>query len=347
MGRKSLMGNGVLNWETPISELGLDLTPNSEFFVRSHFPVPPAELSTWVLRVDGAVKSPRVFTYEDLTEMKQETVVTTLECAGNGRTAYESAAPGELRWGVGAVGTATWDGVPVSVILGKVRVTDAAKELVGEGADSGFVPGSSKAVNYQRGLPLKKALAKGTLIALKMNGRVLPPEHGYPARLVVPGWYGMASVKWLSRLTLRSGEPFAGYYNATKYVYVEKSHGQTRTEPVTQIRVKSLVTAPADGESLPVGKKLTIRGKAWSGAGRVERVEVDVGEGWRAVKMTKPVGRFAWTSWVFDWRPLKKGVTAISTRATDREGNTQPRERPQNVYQYGCNSISQVHVKVV
>ncbi len=344
---ESVTKEAVPNWETPVPSLREDLTPNHAFFVRTHFPIPTISRSTWRLEIDGEVDSPREFTYSELSKMKQETVSCTIECAGNGRTGFKTIAPGELPWGLGAIGTATWTGVPLSEILRKVGVTSTARELVAEGADSGLEPGSKWKITYERGLPLEKAQAKGTLLALRMNGKTLTAEHGYPVRLIVPGWYGMASVKWVIRLTLRSGEPFRGFFNAAKYVYVKRNWGSIAREPVTEMKVKSLVTTPTEGDALKAGYRVDISGKAWSGSGRIVRVEVNSGEGWEDAQIVRRAGRFAWVVWKKKWRPTKKGTRKILARSTDDAGNTQPIEPLENEFQYGNNAVNPVRVRVV
>jgi len=336
------------NAESPLSAFTDELTPVPSFFVRSHFPIPEIDVPQWRLAVTGEVGSPREFDYEELRRMHTRTVVVTLECAGNGRTGFRVPADGELRWGCGAVGTAKWTGVPLRDVLERCRFRAKSSEVVVDGSDTGTVKGSAETIGFSRSLPLAKALERDTIIALKMNGRILSPEHGYPARLVVPRWYGMASVKWLSRVRVISGAPYEAHFNGVKYVYVRGKAGRERREPVREMRVKSLVTSPADGVVVQRGEPLTIEGRAWSGNGRVSSVEVDHGDGWRKATIKRPrSGAAAWVGWRMVWTPERRGEVAISARATDDRGNCQPMEPIENKFQYGYNAVQTARVTVV
>jgi DMSO/TMAO reductase YedYZ molybdopterin-dependent catalytic subunit len=338
----------MANRETPISALGSDITPVGSFFVRSHFPVPSVDRSSWRLSVTGDVGQAQEFSYADLRKMPQRTVRVTMECAGNGRTGFTEVAPGEVRWGPGAVSTASWTGVPLSLLLQRAGVKNGANQVIAEGADEGPEPGSTKTMNFSRRLSLEKAMSDGTILALKMNGKVLQTEHGAPARLIVPGWYAMASVKWVKALRVLSGEPFSVFFNDTKYVYVKEKDGQEVREPVTELRVKALITEPLDGESAPVGSQLIIRGKAWSGASNIVGVQIDLGEGWEDAEVDPQTGgRYAWTGWRKKWVPKSKGSVTIAVRAADHTGSVQPLEPMPNKYQYGYNAVHRIRIDVV
>jgi DMSO/TMAO reductase YedYZ molybdopterin-dependent catalytic subunit len=335
------------NGEAPLAELRAPMTPVAAFFVRSHFPVPQIDASKWRLVVEGLVGERHEFTYGELREMSRATVVATLECAGNGRRGFKVPAQGELQWGPGAVGTARWSGVTMRAVLERCRMDKSATELVIEGSDSGNVVGVADPIRFSRSLPLHKALHRDTIIALQMNRRRLTPDHGYPARLVVPGWYGMASVKWLSRITVVSGGPYNAFFNGVKYVYVREEDGREVTEPVREVRVKSLITHPLDGDSVRMGEPVTIAGRAWSGSGKISSVEVDLGKGWeKATTEGAEAGRFAWVAWRKRWVPDRRGEVAISARATDEGGSTQPLEPMENRFQYGYNAAQRVRVRV-
>jgi DMSO/TMAO reductase YedYZ molybdopterin-dependent catalytic subunit len=298
--------------------------------------------------VEGEVGAPREFSYRELREMPRVTVAATLECAGNGRSGFKVPAEGELRWGSGAVGTARWRGIALRTVLEKCRVDKTATELVIEGSDSGNVGGVVDPIRFSRGLPLQKALDKDTIIALQMNGRSLSPEHGYPARLVVPGWYGMASVKWLSRIKVVSGEPYSAFFNGVKYVYVDEQKGRRARTPVDEVRVKSIITNPLDGDVVRLGRMVMISGRAWSGSGKISSVEVDHGKGWEKTMVDRATaGRFAWVAWRKRWVPDRRGEAEIAARATDESGNMQPLEPLENRFQYGYNAAQRIRVKVV
>lgn len=184
------------------------------------------------------------------------------------------------------------------------------------------------------------------LVATRMNGRRLPSEHGGPARLVVPGWYGMAWVKWISRIIVRA-TPFEGRFQSEKYVYWTRDGRRWTGRPVTRILVKSLTLEPAPGDRIPRGRPTTIRGRAWSGSGRIAKVEVDAGEGWTPARRSGGDGPFAWSGWSFRWRPTRVGMIDLRVRALDCAGNVQPSKPVQNRFQYGTNSVHSVRVEVV
>jgi DMSO/TMAO reductase YedYZ molybdopterin-dependent catalytic subunit len=337
-----------LNAEAPLRSLRSAVTPVSSFFIRSHFATPRVKLSEWSLKVGGEVEKARAFGYADLLAMPTRTVTATMECAGNGRRGFRTAAEGELRWGSGAIGTARWTGVPLRAVLERCGLKVGATEVVAFGADSGKVRGVSESISFSRSLPLEKALQEDTVVALRMNGRRLPAEHGYPARLLVPGWYGMASVKWLDSIEVISGDAYRAFFNGVKYVYVEEKHGKETATPVSELRVKSLVTNPSEGDRLELGSVVRVTGRAWSGSGRVSRVEVDFGDGWERAQLgPRPEGRFEWVEWSAEWTPKRRGKAVLSARATDEKGNVQPLEPWDNKLQYGYNAVAMVSVTVV
>lgn len=287
--------------------------------------------------------------------MPKQTVGATLECAGNGRKHFARQVDGEVRWGDCAVSTAVWGGVPVANLIKQAGIGEndlnEIREMIFLGADGAWddsVPLESKS-KFVRSLPLWKAMDQQTLVALEMNGLPLSKNHGFPARIVVPGWYAMASVKWVTKIILSSSvSQFKGYFNWTKYVYETEDGPNPSKEPVRELRVKSLITFPEEGDSFPKDGSLVVSGKAWSGFGKVLRVEVDSGEGWREASLEeKNLGDYAWRSWQFEWTPRKSGAAVLRVRATDEKGNTQPELPQSNKYLYGYNAIHQVHVKIV
>lgn len=336
-----------LNAEARIEALRAQTTPTQSFYVRSHFETPRLRRSAWRLEVGGEVRSPRVFTYGDLARREMVTVSATLECAGNGRRGFGTAAEGEVRWGHGAVGNAAWTGVPLRQLLGECRPAEGATEVVFEGADSGQVAGVEGRVAYSRSLPIGTALSQDTIVALRMNGATLNRSHGYPARLLVPRWYGMASVKWLTRITVVRGRAYHAYFNGVKYVYVTGSGKGESREPVREMRVKSVITRPLEAEKLRARGRVVIEGKAWSGSGRIDFVEVNKGKGWeRATLGPQSPGGRSWVSWRRVWHPPGAGAYLISSRAADEAGNVQPLEPFENRHQYGFNAVVGVRVRV-
>lgn len=333
-----------LNAETPLRALRERLTPTEQFYVRSNFPVPGIAVDAWRLRVEWAVERPVEITWDDLRSLPAREVTATMECAGNNRTGFVPLPTGEP-WGPGAVSTAVWRGVSLRDILQKAGVHERAVEILVEGADSGRREGHEGPVPFARSLPLGKALDPDTLLAYEFNGARLPPLHGGPVRLVVPGWYGMASVKWVVRIAALE-EPFRGYFQSERYVL--EVPGAHTVEPVREMRVKSLITSHASGDSVKVGRNM-IGGMAWSGEGRIVRVEVSTeGEGkWQDATLVGEALPHTWQEWTFEWEPPRPGRYVLRARASDERGNVQPDVATWNRLGYVNNSIQYVVVSVV
>lgn len=331
------------NAETPMEALAEPLTPNFLFYVRNHFGVPRLEAETWRLAVDGAVENSLDLSLEDLKGLPRRMLTVTLECAGNGRTMI-SPVPAGTPWCFGAVSTATFTGTPLRTILDKAKLHPEAKEILFVGADQGEVePG--RMVRFARSLSCEIACHPDTLLAWAMNDEPLTPDHGFPLRLVVPKWYGVASVKWLERITAMSG-PFNGYYQTERYVYLGE-RGTSEATPVTVMRVRSIIGRPLDGANLPLAP-LEVAGTAWSGAGQIVRVEVSADEGrsWTEAELRKPPSPYAATPWRFSWTPPARGDYTLIARATDSVGNSQPLSPPYDKYGYGCNVVHRIQVTV-
>ena len=343
-----------LNCEASIKDLNSNITSTSSFYVRNHFPSPDIGPSGWRLVVESQSAN-LSYTLEELNGMDQRALGATLECAGNGRVGFGKKIAGEIEWGNGAVGTAIWKGVSLRTILEKSgfsrnrldRITEAI--FVGaDGSTENSTPIESK-MRYARSFPIKKALDQDTIVALRMNGEPIPIDHGYPARLIVPGWYGMASVKWLNRIILTATRtPFEGYFTSTKYVYQTDRKGMPVREPVTNVRVKALITKPEAGQLFGVGEPISVEGKAWSGFGRITKVEVNLGDGWKRASLVKndELGKYAWTAWKTDWIPRQRGKVMSRVRATDEKNNVQLEQPTMNRYQYGYNAIQHVEIQV-
>ena len=331
-----------LNAETSIEGLREDITPQSRFFVRSHFSQPDLDPRRHILAVGGAVEQTLRLSMADLAAIASKTLAVTLECAGNGRTGLRPLPSGEP-WGLGAVGTAQWTGAPLRSVLESAGLRPQVREILAFGADRGRPPEVADAIPFARSLPLDKAMDPDTLIALRMNGEPIPAEHGAPIRLIVPDWYGVASVKWLERIEALE-DPFRGYYQAVRYVY-DPEDGTPPT-PVRTMRVRSLITAPLDGETVHRGP-LIVRGKAWSGDGGVVRVQISVDGADVSPEATllAPPSLHAWRPWEFRWEGTP-GRHVLRSYATDAKGNRQPATGRWNRHGYANNAVQAVSVTV-
>src|SRR5215475_10144653 len=225
------------NSETPLAEMRSWVTPNAFFFVRNHFAEPELTTKNWRLQVHGVVRRPRIWTWDELTELPERTVFATMECAGNGRSFLRALAPG-VQWGAGAVGHAEWTGVPLATVLESCGPLSDALEVLCEGTDVGTEPDHPELMHFVRGLPLAKALHPDTLLAFRMNGEPLTRSHGAPVRLIVPGWYGVCSVKWIARLEMLDHQ-YEGYFQSEKYTIQRREGGQERKARLTRMPVKS------------------------------------------------------------------------------------------------------------
>ncbi|HEX8598123.1 MAG TPA: sulfite oxidase [Chloroflexia bacterium] len=332
-----------LNAETPLFALSEYLTPTENFYVRSNFPLPALDGGTWRLRVGGTVTQPVELTLDDLLSMPARELPATLECAGNGRTGFAPLPQGEP-WGVGAVGTARWRGVSLASLLGRAGLNAGAVEVLFEGADRGVPAAGAVEVPFARSLPLEKAIHPDTLMAYEMNGAPLPPEHGGPVRLLVPGWYGMASVKWVASITVLR-QPFTGFYQRERYVL--DFPGSSETLPVREMQARALITSLTSG-AVVAPRGHIVSGVAWSGRGTVASVEVSVEGGgpWRPARLLDPPAAYTWRRWEFDWTPSKLGRHVLRARSIDDEGNTQPDLAPWNRLGYCNNSVQAVVVDV-
>jgi len=317
------------------------MMPNAHFYVRNHFQIPLLDASTWRLKVAGLVEHSLTLSLRDLEDMRSETMVVTLECAGNGRAFLIPAVEGE-QWGLGAVSTAEWAGVPLVEVLDRAGVKPGAREVLFRGADQGSVQGRTENVPFERSLRVDEARDSQVLLAYAMNGEPLPIQHGFPLRVIVPGWYGVASVKWLTEIELID-RAFSGHFQGDRYVYEWERNGGVVREPVTLQRVRALITEPQMGQEIGRGE-LTIRGVAWSGAAPIAGVEVSVGEGrWLQARLLGG-NRFGWQWWELITRVDQPGVTSIRARATDLAGRSQPEEPEWNRLGYGNNAIQDVLV---
>ena len=315
--------------ETPVPALQQAVTPRGSVYVRSNFDTPVAH-AAWTLVVTGAVERPVAWTLEALAALPSRELLVTMECAGNWRLGMDPVPAGEP-WKDGAVSTTRWRGVPLAALLASAGVMADAIEVVARGADTGSRDDAEGAVRFERALPLEVALHGDVLVATHMDGVPLTPHHGAPLRLVVPNWYGMASVKWLTDLEVVT-TPFTGYFQTKRYVYEVDG----RATPVTRALVKSMIVAPADGDH--VSADTTVRGWAWSGAGAITRVEVAVNGEWRDAEVGIPASPYAWTPFALPVS-LPPGEVTLRSRATDARGATQPDRIVWNRLGYGNNAV--------
>lgn len=334
-----------LNCETSIAALiGGVVMPNARFYVRNHFPTPTLDPDLYQLTVRGLVERPLRLGVRDLQQMPSQSVVATLECAGNGRSMFTPQTPGE-QWRFGAASTAEWTGVPLVELLDRAGLTPDACEVVFRGADAGSVEGATASVRFERSLSVDDARGTGALLAYAMNGESLPLQHGRPVRLIVPGWYAVASVKWLTDIEVIA-ETFKGFYQTDRYVYEWQRDGGTVREPVRLQRVRALITEPTDDASVTAGE-LVVRGVAWSGAAPIDRVDVSIGAGpWQASRMIGERRRHSWQWWELLTRCETVGSTTVRARATDLAGRTQSELPEWNRLGYGCNAIQSVAITI-
>jgi DMSO/TMAO reductase YedYZ molybdopterin-dependent catalytic subunit len=339
-----------LNLEMPFSTLNGFTTPNELFYVRCHFPIPEIAASEWRLKVEGEIEAPFALDYRELLAMESRTIAATLECAGNNRIFLEPKVKG-VQWGLGAVGNASWTGVALSAVLDRAKVKSGAIEVILEGADEGEVdktPRPSGKISFSRSLPLGKAY-DDVLLAYEMNGEKLTATHGFPLRAIVPGWYAMASVKWLRRLIVTS-RPFNGYYQSLDYSFWDRNGPLPTLSPLAEQQVKAEIARPEDGESVPADSTVRVHGAAWGGNGEITKVEVsvDAGATWHATRLLDAPVKNAWRLWEYDWRtPARPGKQTLLARATDSRGRVQPREHDADRGTYMINRVLPVEVDVV
>ena len=329
--------------ETPASYFDQWLTPNDVFFVRQHLPRPVVQEVDYRLSIGGRASRQIQLSAGELRRLPQYTVPAVLECTGNGRGFYQPRVPG-IQWGRGAVGNAEWSGPRLIDVLKLAGADLEASFVTANGADSG----AGKTPDFIRSLPLGKALDANTLLALQMNGERLPDLHGFPARLIVPGWDGTSWVKWVTSLSV-SNEPDQGFFMNPAYRYPK--HPGAPGQPVDRadldviegMPVKSFITGHLDGAKIPMAAT-TLRGMAWAGENRITKVDVstDGGSTWSEAQLTSKNLPFTWRLWTLPWWPSKPGYYTVLSRATDSAGRVQPVVAPWNPSGYLFNAIDRV-----
>jgi sulfane dehydrogenase subunit SoxC len=336
------------NHGMPLEALRWDVTPIGLHYLLTHYDIPDVDAADWRLSVEGLVERPLRLSLDDLRGRPAVEVAVTMECAGNGRVHVEPHVVSQP-WLLEAVGTARWRGVRVASLLEEAGVKEGAIEVLFTGLDRGVEGEEEQA--YERSLPVAGLLEGDALLAYEVNGVPLPPQHGFPLRLVVPGWYGMTSVKWLSRVTVLD-EPFGGYQ--MRHSYRVRHEEDEPGEPITAIAPRSLMIPPGIPEFLSRARvveagRCEIAGRAWSGAAEIAGVDVstDGGRTWAAAELgDAALGRWAWRAWRFSW-DAAPGEHELCCRTRDAAGNEQPLEASWNLGGYVNNAVQRVSVTVV
>jgi DMSO/TMAO reductase YedYZ molybdopterin-dependent catalytic subunit len=345
--------------ETPATLLDDEITPIERHFVRNNGHLPERaekrDLTDWMLTVDGEVEKPLKLTLAELqSSFKHVTRALVIECAGNGRAAFNPPASGN-QWTLGGVGCATYTGVRLGDVLRAAGVKKSAVYLAYESEDAHLSRAPGKQA-ISRGVPIAKALDEHSLLAWAMNGEPLPTLHGWPLRLVVPGWPASASGKWLRRLWVRDrehdGEKMTGHsYRMPKFPVAPGTKVEAADMAILhEMPVKSVITLPATGTEVPADREVYLRGHAWSGWGDVKAMHVsyDFGATWVATKLKKPRNRYAWQRWEVNLKLPLKGYYELWARATDERGHMQPMLVPGwNPEGYCNNAMHRIAVKVV
>ena len=334
--------------EMPLNGFDDFITPIRSFFVRSHVAVPTVNLSTWRLKVEGHVATPLSLTMDDLRRMPSAEVIAVLECAGNGRAFYDPPVAG-LQWKYGAVGNGRWRGVRLADVLKRSGVKAGAVEVLFDGAD---VPFGTMA-DFQRSIPLKKALHPDTVLAYEMNGESLPAKHGFPLRAVVPGWAGDSWSKWITSVRVLNEEA-TGFWMKNAYLYPKKTAAPgslvpaEAMSPVTSLRVKSVIASPESGVRVEGGRQVSVRGAAWSGERPVTGVDVSVDRGrtWKPARLLGNATPYGWRQWEYLWTPADDGHHTLLARARDAGGDVQPLVPEWNPSGYLWNAVARVDLNI-
>jgi sulfane dehydrogenase subunit SoxC len=335
------------NSAMPLEALAWPITPLGLHYLLIHYDIPQVDAATWRLEIGGRVDRPVTLSLDELKARERVEVPVTMECAGNGRALLEPR-PVSQPWLGEAVGTASWTGTPLAPLLEEAGIGGDAVEVAFTGLDRGVEGGVPQA--YERALPLDEALSGGAVLAYGVGDAPLPPQHGFPLRLVVPGWYGMTNVKWLARIIVLD-RPFDGYQNVKGY-RIRQSAEDPGT-PVTRMMPRALMRPPGVPDFMTRRRfvapgRCRLEGRAWSGWGPVTRVEVstDGGASWADAALGDAPGPHAWRAWSFDWHAAAEGECELACRATDEAGNTQPDSPAWNVGGYSNNAVQRIPITV-
>jgi DMSO/TMAO reductase YedYZ molybdopterin-dependent catalytic subunit len=354
-----LLTDRPVQLETPRHYFLEAITPNDAFFVRWHLEGIPNEvdLASWRLRVEGNVATPLELSFTDLMrKFEPVTLVAVNQCSGNSRSRFTPRVAGG-QWGNGAMGCARWTGARFRDVLKMAGVKAGSVQVQMQGLERGKGPKGMPSYEFMKSLDLADAALDESVIAYSMNGEPLPMLNGFPARLIVPGYFATYWVKCLSwvRLLDRTDENF---WMNPAYRVPETPRGTTTPEdvkagkvkmvPITRMPVRSFVISPDGATKIPAGLPVSVRGIAFSGAGRVTKVEFSVAPGgaWREAKLGEDLGPFAFRTWEASWRPEKPGRYSLAARATDEKGNVQPDEGVWNPGGYLWNKIERQEVTV-
>jgi sulfane dehydrogenase subunit SoxC len=337
------------NHGMPLETLREPVTPVGLHYLLIHYDIPQIDAAAWRLTVDGAVERELSLGLDELRARPAIEVVATMECAGNGRAKIDPR-PISQPWLLEAVGTGRWRGASLAAVLGEAGVADGAVEVLFTALDRGIE--NEEEQWFQRSLPLDEALRPEVLLAYDLNGGPLPQQHGFPLRLLVPGWYGMTNVKWLSRITVLD-EPFTGYQQARGYRL--RQDPDEPGVPLQRIYPRALMVPPGIPDFMSRERTVergpcTIVGRAWSGLAPIESVEVSFDDGatWEpAVLERDDLGEWAWRGFSYEWQAEELGRRVLCCRASDADGNVQPLESPWNVGGYANNAVQRVVVTVV
>ena len=339
-----------LTGSVPAHEHDFDVTPNDRMFVRNNLLTPGIDIHSHRLAIKGLVDKELSFSVFDLAkQFKTVSKQGMLECAGSGRSAFQPRASGTPWLDTGGMGCPVWGGVRLADVLRAAGLKPGAAHIAGQGGDPGMVATAAPVI---RSIPLSKAMEENTLIAWSMNERPLPFVHGYPLRLVVPGWVGSASTKWLHTLTVLDA-PFKGTYMTSSYVVPRNPVAPGEKMPQDTVSaeawpVKSMITSPAPNARVKMGQRVTVRGRAWVGEGAVDRVEVstDEGKSWRPAELARRGDKYAWRTFNFAHQPERAGYMSFLARAWDDRGNVQPAVPAWNPLGYFWNGWHRVGVVV-
>jgi DMSO/TMAO reductase YedYZ molybdopterin-dependent catalytic subunit len=328
----------------PLEALRHEVTPAGLHYLLVHFDIPAIDASAWRLQIRGLFENPFPVGLEEIKSLPAKTLRVTMECAGNGRGQLTPRYP-SVPWLEEGVSTADWTGVPLAKLLVRARPSEGVTEIVFYGADRGFDAGVEH--NFARSLTLAEAMREEVLVAYAMNGSPLPPQHGAPLRLVVPRWYGMASVKWLQAIEAVD-RPFDGLQQARSY-HFRRDAGE-KGEPCSLMRVNSLMAPPGipdfyTRKRVVDAGEVTIVGRAWSGVAPITRVEFGVDGSWHAASLEEVRGSYAWQGWRTSWQATA-GEHELSCRASDTAGNVQPLDPPWDVSGFGNNGVQRIQVTV-
>jgi len=337
------------DFETPLDLLDRAWITSNEFhFVRSHLHTPKTDLNTWSLVIEGEVNQTVTLMMRDIGDFPPGDLIVTLECSGNGRVYSDPPVPG-LQWEKGAVGTARWTGIALRDVLNKAGLKPTARHIIMNGADEPL----ASAPDFVRSVPIEKAMDPNTILAFRMNGEDIPIEHGFPVRLIVPGWEAAASTKWITNIRVSETEADGFFYKTAYRIPSHPVAPGTAVDandmvPYTALDVKSIITFPPEGITVPTGSSIELRGFAWAGEADITHVDVstDFGRTWTPAALDSETARYAWRRFRHVWKAATRGSFVAMSRATDSHGRTQPIAPAWNPAGYLYNVIDKVRINV-